>query len=573
MRRSHPALLLFFLLALAVRPSPAAGYVNGNLAVPANGGGCYPTGISPGLFDMLTLINPEWAPVVDGSSVDSAPVLISGRVDAMHGDLSGDFPSTHLRADVNFDVEPDPDSLQYVGLHNDGLAMHVEWEGGVYPAWAWAGPGDRMYALGRWIFDCGHPGTDPGHCSTSLPKTCANDADCAPPLCPDCTTGETCEGQDYRYSTEIHPPYATVAIRSGRGGFVSDEPGAKPILVTRADVFAGPEGGGAGDRCILTHQPSDLDLLSEQCWPLDEPIAQLNQRDFAFSVPLPKHPPHARVRWRMTPRETPGGVPAAWSVRRNFDDPADRKLEVTIHLTQPVAGVLPTGFAGTLEAGWEGDPTPLTHVRVTAGSIVVRNPLKPKTPTVPRTCSASDTPCATTADCPSGEQCFGAGPVNGWRGQISVNGEWAEFKHLGQVSTPETIGERIVFDQWLPADGKVVIHTEGRSDECIDAMYGRSLGTGLAELGLSKGIACLATEARNLGTIDTTFAGPDFGAGSSGSTAHRVQTVNGAAGTCSGSGELCAVAEDCPTGESCVAGFAPMVLRFRVQRIADAPTG
>ena len=36
---------------------------------------------------------------------------------------------------------------------------------------------------------------------------------------------------------------------------------------------------------------------------------------------------------------------------RNFDDPADRKLEVTIHLTQPVAGVLPTGFAGTLEAG------------------------------------------------------------------------------------------------------------------------------------------------------------------------------------------------------------------------------
>ena len=96
---------------------------------------------------------------------------------------------------------------------------------------------------------------------------------------------------------------------------------------------------------------------------------------------------------------------------------------------------------------------------MTAGSIVVRNPLKPKTPTVPRTCAASDTPCATTADCPSGEQCFGAGPVNGWRGQISVNGEWAEFKHLGQVSTPETIGERIVFDQWLPADGKVAIHT------------------------------------------------------------------------------------------------------------------
>ena len=45
----------------------------------------------------------------------------------------------------------------------------MEWEFNKYPLFAWAGEGDRITALGRWIFDCGHPNTDPeGACSQSL---------------------------------------------------------------------------------------------------------------------------------------------------------------------------------------------------------------------------------------------------------------------------------------------------------------------------------------------------------------------------------------------------------------------
>ncbi|MFM8410320.1 MAG: hypothetical protein ACKOCT_08580, partial [Alphaproteobacteria bacterium] len=278
--------LLGFALA-GPAPRTAAAFIDSNLAAATNGGGCHPTGIAPSLFDMLTLINPEWAPVTTGPIVDSRPVVVRGLVTAMHGDTSGDFPSTHLRADVNFDLDPDPGSEQFIAEGNDGHELHVEWEAGAYPAWAWAGKGDRMVAMGRLIFDCGHPGAIAGHCSTTLVKACANAADCSAPSCEGCSAGETCQGVEFEYGSEIHPPRATAAIRQGRGGFVSSEPGAKPVPVTRVDIFASPNGGAAGDRCILTHQADDLSLLAVDCYPLSQPITRINTRNFRFSVPLP----------------------------------------------------------------------------------------------------------------------------------------------------------------------------------------------------------------------------------------------------------------------------------------------
>ncbi|TMA54801.1 MAG: hypothetical protein E6J75_13275, partial [Deltaproteobacteria bacterium] len=93
-------LIAFVLTVLALPPAFGAP-VNSDLAAAALGGGCYPTGIHPALLDMLVLVNPEWAPIVNGPIVSSDPVLVHGVVDGMHGDTSGDFPSTHLRADVN----------------------------------------------------------------------------------------------------------------------------------------------------------------------------------------------------------------------------------------------------------------------------------------------------------------------------------------------------------------------------------------------------------------------------------------------------------------------------------------
>ena len=237
-----------------------------------------------------------------------------------------------------------------------------------------------------------------------------------------------------------------------------------------------------------------------------------------------------------------------------------------VKLSRPVHGQIPTGYAATLEAGWLEDPTPLTHVRTTVTAVVVENALQPAVPSVPRRCSSSDTPCNVTADCPSGESCFGRGPVKQWRGQVGVNGEWAEFAGLDDVDSGETFPQSIVFDQYLPASASLHLEATTRSHECIDSMYGKSLADGLVELGFNKGVLCLATNARDPGAIDVTYAAPDFGSGGSSATYHTV-SVGGAGGHCSvTSGQLCTVDADCP-GESCVVTGGVYGLEYQIEKL------
>src|SRR5713101_4002092 len=165
------------LLALALSVGTAlAAPVNSDLATAQLGGGCYPTGIQPALLDMLVLVNPEWAPIQNGPVVDSSPIVIHGVVQGMHGDTSGDFPSTHVRADVNHFVLLDAVDADRLATGNDDGLIHTEWEAGVYPAWAWAGTGDRIVGLGRWIFDCGHTGTTAGTCMPASATGCFIDS-------------------------------------------------------------------------------------------------------------------------------------------------------------------------------------------------------------------------------------------------------------------------------------------------------------------------------------------------------------------------------------------------------------
>lgn len=544
------------------------GLVDSDLAAAANGGGCYPTPVQSGLLDMLILINPEWAPVVDGHTVDSAPITIHGTVAEMHGDTSGDFPSTHARADVVHVLHVDDADRFRVGTGNDDDAndFQTEWEAGMYPAWAWAGEGDRMVAMGRWIFDCGHPGSEPGTCSATTARACVIDRDCRPPTCPGCGSSETCVDPHFEYSTELHPPHATAAIRQGRGGIPSDAPNTAPVPVTRVDVYASPFAGGAGDRCVLTHRDSELDQLTVQCWPVDEPVAQLNAEDFGFDIPLPPRPPRGRLSVRVTDRSQPGGVAARLRLKRHLTGDAPY-LSARLRLHRKVRGALPTGYGATIEAGWIGDPTPLTHVRVTFTGIDVNNALQPATPTAPRTCSQSDTPCATAADCPSGESCFGAGPVKSWRGQVAVNGEWTEFTGLESVDSGGHYPQAIVVDQYLPSTASLHIESVVRAHECIDTMYGKSLAQGLTELGFNKGVLCLASEARDPGFIDVTFPAPEFGSGGS-AVDYGAASFGGRGGHCSATtAQLCVVDPDCPSGETCVETGGAYAIRFRVEKL------
>jgi len=341
------------------------------------------------------------------------------------------------------------------------------------------------------------------------------------------------------------------------------------VPATRADVYLSDQAGGAGDRCILRHRNPDALLLGVECFPLSQPVAQMNFQDFTFDLPLPPQPASARrAEWQIITYPPPGGTAPRVRVRRRLHDPTPH-LQVILRMTRRTHGVMPTGYAATIFAGWRGDPSPLTHVRVTITDMVVNNALQPAAPVAPFTCSAADTPCTTAADCPSDETCQGVGTVKSWRMQASVNGEWQEFTGLGSVDTGAVIPQGLVYDQYLQPGGQLHLVADGKSLECIDALYGKSLALDLVQVGFNKGIGCLASVARFPGGFDVTHAGPDFGAGPGGTTDYETVSIGGEGGHCSTSTTLlCTVDGDCPSGESCVTTGGAFTLRYRVERLS-----
>ena len=610
MRDDMRKTLRVVLLCLAVAAVPAgAAPPDSDLGAAENGGGCYPTGIAPGLFDFLSLVDPEWAPLVNGQVVDSTPIYFHGTVETFHGDTGGDFPATHVTSDAVAEIELDPTDVDLAATGNTPGHLGVEWEHGSFQPFAWPGEGDHITALGRWIFDCGHPDSTAGACSGSS-APCILDSDCP--------SGETCDGEHFNYESELHPPQAFATIRTGRGGNVRRDPSAAPVPVTRADVFISADGGAVGDRCILTHRDPPTALLGTFCFPLSEPVAPINGQDFEFDLPVPPKPATGHLRRRVITYPAPGGVGARVRTFRRLLDPIPH-LHVSVRMTKPVHGTLPTGFAGTILAGWSRDPTPLTHVRVTIQSIEITNALKPVVPIAPKTCSASGPSCSTDADCTdperpsclflggtnkvcqrpcdvdadcrpptcstcgSGETCLGQGPVKNWAMQAAVNGEWQRFTGLDEVTEPTSAGgafvvpENLVYDQFLPDSGAVRIQAHGISKECVDALLGQSLGTDLMKFGLTKGLDCLTSRNHTVfggsrshfpGIIDENYPGPDFGAGGTGTMDYVVTSTGGDAGHCSLTASmLCVFDEDCPSAESCTIVGGAFNLHYRIERL------
>lgn len=505
--------------------SPAScgkGPLDSALALRANGGGCTPfdlgavnalqaalggdlTQLQKGL-EQLSAIDPEWAPVVNGGlGPVSTPVLLRGTVLDSHISTT-DFPSTHVTIDQNTDILLDDEdagcaatgnATAEVGDAGQIQAPHIEleWEVGSYPAFAWAGPGDRITALGRWIFDCGHEDPVPGLCSGTT-TACILDSDCP--------SGVTCAGTVFNYHSELHPPQAVAVIRTGRGapmprpGDDADE--AKAVPVTRADAFVSGDGGGAGDACVLTPVPLAALLglggaTPQNCFPFSQPLAPINDFDFEFDVPLPDVPHEGAPSWRIVEQaDHAPAVPAEVRVVPVLG--ASPHLHVTVLMTKRVGGALPTGFAGTLLASWRRANAPhLRHVRVTIDEVVVNDPLAHLIP-VPN--------------------------PHAWRVEASVNGEWQRMVPDLDVGVPPSAHSfpvHLVFDQWLSPRGKLVVHAQGESEGCEDLVRGNAIASivnGVFGGSVAAAAACDAdTEddtAIHDDEIDATFEGPRFGA-------------------------------------------------------------
>jgi hypothetical protein len=525
--------------------SGQAALVDSDLGAVMNGGGCYPprlTVTGPTDPTLVNPVNPEWAPVMDGRAVDSDPVLVHGTVVHAHGEIGDDFPATHVRSDVVAQLQlgaADMGRLATGNVQNNEGLMNLEWEAGALPPFAWPEEGDRIVALGRRIFDCGEPGPIPGHCSMTTTQACILDTDCTPPACPSCGV-EACQDAHFNYTTELHPPQAMAVIRQGHGAQASRAPNAAPVVVTQADVYASANGGGAGDRCILTHRESLDELLGTNCFPLSQPVARLTAEPFVFDLPLPPRPSiRGTATWRVIPHREAGKLNAAVEIHPHLQA-VSPYLRVKVHLERHQDGPLPTGFAGTIVAGWRKDPTPLTHVRVTIQKLIILNDLKPAVPVVR--------------------------PAEGWYMNAAVNGEWQQFMGVEDVQTGDEIPQDLVYEQYLPTSSVLRLVAQGASKACIDTLFGQSLGTDLALLGSPDNlIACLSTGSLDAGTIDLSYPGPDFGAGPRGVQEYVTSSLGGEGGVCSDhSTVLCQTSADCPAGESCGGAFA---LQYHIERL------
>jgi hypothetical protein len=118
---------------------------------------------------IYTGLAPNWVYVNDkdfpSAGPPPGPKWVQGTVRGPQGLLasriaSSDDPITHHSYDVNVDVTVDPASDFLTGVSRDTTAeqgtLHLERESTAFPEWARPQAGDRIEALGSWIWDCDH---------------------------------------------------------------------------------------------------------------------------------------------------------------------------------------------------------------------------------------------------------------------------------------------------------------------------------------------------------------------------------------------------------------------------------
>jgi uncharacterized protein (TIGR03437 family) len=438
-------------------------------------------GVLPGL---LKAYSPERSDPNWPSVWDNRPVRIYGSV---AGTGSGganqaarisfeDDPLQHYAHDTNFYLLPDPPYLWTVGTANyyasgeddSGVALgriEVEWEalnngntttyesGQIgLPAWATASAGDRMYVVGRWVLDAGHP--------------------------------------ELGDRTEIHPPRLVASMRarpsvSGSGAtaaqvdvYVSSHGGGANWYPSGMDALLGQNGHGGGRlRDVLSaddqktyYQAGPLPLLetpllialtktltgdspSGPIYPQAGPTAfswgrpaaeaqAVNDMDYDFDVPLPPPPSGAasvNVEVITHPQHST-------SVTEVISYPASGSgLPTVAHIHLPYRGADNGIYARTLKFSWNTAVAPRNHFRVQLESVTV-NALP-------------------------GE----------WHLWSDVNGQWtylpAQAPGLLQTKQAQSIPlSASPYDVYLGSGDTLRVLVQGYRAQCVDHLFGTLFG-------------------------------------------------------------------------------------------------
>jgi Domain of unknown function DUF11 len=180
-----------------------------------------------------------------------------------------DNAANHYSHDFNVDVLVDEGQEHLVSVVNGDDAedprspdkIEVEWEIGTrpnehhgdgavpfFPMWAWPSAGDRVWAEGNWVHDCGHP---------------------------------TARDGGYVYRSEIHSGRALAAMRDQSRTMPGS--GTTPVPVTATDLYITGRGGFMVEQLYCG---SEIILTGEVCATATNPIAD----NFEFDVCIPPKP-------------------------------------------------------------------------------------------------------------------------------------------------------------------------------------------------------------------------------------------------------------------------------------------
>ncbi|HLK50705.1 MAG TPA: hypothetical protein VKT49_21340 [Bryobacteraceae bacterium] len=461
-------------------------------------------GVLPGPLsvDSPERTDPNWPSVWD-----NLPVGLYGTVAPVTGGGANqpsrisweDDPITHYAHDTNFYLMPDSAYRWTVGTANyfssgeddSGVAIgrvEVEWEalnagnpqsyetGQIgMPAWVMPASGDRVYLVGRWVLDAGHP--------------------------------------EIGDRTEIHPPRLVAVFR--RRPAIS----SAIALATQVDIYVSGHGGAAN------HYPSGMDALLAQgghgggrlrdvlsqadqqtyyqagplpslelplllqfvqqitglsltgpihssagptafIWGTPAPEQQpVNDMDYDFDVPLPPPPPNAA----SVGVEAVTHSQHSTAVTEVITYPASAgALPAMAHIHLPYRGADNGIYARTLKFTWNTAPAPLHHFRVRLNSVTV-----------------SALP---------GE----------WHLWSDVAGQWTYLPAIASALGKTAQGQSVAltaapYDVYLGGGDTLRVLVQGYRANCLDHLFGTLFGVSSYAAGLQLLAACGAGNNDDLG--------------------------------------------------------------------------
>ena len=306
----------------------------------------------PAVAPLVRLNDEAWAYVDREQKIRSA----TGVARNVHVAAIDSF-SNHDSHDLDFDLLLDPGQTDLLSIQPED-ALGIEWETGIRPSetrgdgasptlpkWAWPSDGDRVWAEGNWIFDCGHPDEDTG-----------------------------------LYKSEIHPPRAIASMRDQAGPLPGT--GLTPVPITMTDLYISGRGGftpnqlNCGPHITLGFNGS---TCGQDPPPADDSYrtTPINETDFTFAVCLPPRPAGAAFSHSVAvgPRNTvniepeiDGPVPATGACQSSPDFDNTMMMRVTVKL-RGTATPPQSVYARHIAAGWVMPPAePLPHRRLSVRS-------------------------------------------------------------------------------------------------------------------------------------------------------------------------------------------------------------